>query len=500
MNIKKPCVLIYNPISGHGHLDAWNAMFIYALLREGWRVLALTPDVSALMSRLAQKGAADSPNLHVLDWNAKAAGFNVQVVRTWLWHLWRRWDAFGDRYYYRRPGSETTPNMPLLAFWRVKLFQLVVPPMFRASHFVYVRYRRRRDNRYLPPKDARLADAGRIDPEANYLEPAQFAIRTEAALKKSKWKPLLAFNMYMDMYRTCTESWNRFRAETRLPWAGIRFVPREAPTEGYYRVSSFRGMCFLDADICRAYREKMPEKCFEYLPDVTDITLPDRPSPVAEEIKRRAGGRKIVFLGGSIGGQKNLACWYDLIRIADERSWFFVQIGELHKGTFTSADLAALEGVLSSPPENLLIRTSYLKDEQAFNDIIATSDVLFAVYRDFRISSNMLSKAAGFRKPILVSDRYQMGALVTRYGIGLAVPEDDTAQMLEGLFTLVRTPISDEKFLRFSADFSLERLVIRLSNFVQRCSAARKDCSLGEQSIADAKNSSGDVYCSSRSK
>ena len=70
MSAKTPCVLIYNPISGHGHLDSWTALFVAALLGAGWRVNIATPDSHDLMVRLQRKNYASEPNLHILNWNA----------------------------------------------------------------------------------------------------------------------------------------------------------------------------------------------------------------------------------------------------------------------------------------------------------------------------------------------------------------------------------------------------------------------------------------------
>lgn len=462
MKNDRPCVLVYNPISGHGHLDSWNAMFIALLLDKGWRVLALTPDVTALTSRLVQRGVTNMHSLQVLDWNAFPRELSRESALTLLRRLWRRWDTFGDRYCYQRAGSETTPDMSVLVNWRTRLFQKVVPFLFRISHFLYAHYRQRHATQEITHASA--------DPEAGYLDPAEFATRVRAALAKSPWKPALVFNMYLDMYRTDSNSWNKFATLNRYPWAGIRFVPSDFPREAYYALPSLRGVCFLDENICHAYREELPHKCFEYLPDITETALPDRRSGLVEDIKHRAAGRKIVFLGGSIGGQKNLARWYELIALADVGQWFFVQIGELHPGTLTVEDKVALDKVISCPPENLLIKAEYLPDERAFNEIIATSDILFAVYRDFKISSNMPSKAASFGKPIMVSDKHLLGARITRYGIGLAVAEDDASKMLEGLSSIVRNPIPAENFSRFCADFSAKNLVNRMDQFLRKFS------------------------------
>jgi hypothetical protein len=102
-------------------------------------------------------------------------------------------------------------------------------------------------------------------------------------------------------------------------------------------------MCFLDEGVCEQAQRVMPDKVFRYLPDITENALPLTESALVREIKDKARGRKIVFMGGTIGGNKNLACWYQLIHQADIQEFYFVQIGEMFENTLTSEDVHELE-------------------------------------------------------------------------------------------------------------------------------------------------------------
>ncbi|WP_377295838.1 glycosyltransferase [Rhizobium sp. SGZ-381] len=457
MTSARRAVLIYNPVSGHGHLDSWNALFVALLLERGWRVLALTPDPVALSQRLEQKGLAASRNLQILDWNSD----RHRLVNS-LRDLWKRWDKFGDLYFYRRPGSEASADLPFLEIWKRRFFQATVPFLFRLSYFIYTRYLRLRTRNNGQETSDTRQDYGDC--------PLVMSQRVVRALGKARWSPAVAFNMYMDTYSRSPSRWSEFGRVNNLRWAGIRFVPPAEAEDPWYGVPLWRGACVLDEEVCRSYSQALPDKCFEYLPDITEAALPERQSAITQEIVRRANGRRIVFLGGSIGGQKNLARWIELIDLADPQKWFFVQLGEIHRNTLTADDIAALDKTLAAPPDNLLLHPEYLADEKVFNEAINVSDVIFAVYRDFRISSNLLGKAAHFRKPILVSDRYLLGQRVRQYGIGCAVDEDDAASILSGLVTAISHPPSEEGFSRYRADFSAKELVHRLENFLQKCS------------------------------
>ncbi len=415
MSADQPCILIYNPLSGHGHLDSWNAMFISLLLSSGYHVLALTPNVSALRERLQLSGQLSASKLEILDWD---------VLR------------------------------PTLA-------QRIIDKAKRLA----IKLKEK-----LTKSDQEFIES---DPELNYLEPLEFVQRVNKALASSNAKPSLVLNMYMDLYRTDQRRWDE--AQTYLtmhgcaPWIGVRFIPSAYPIEGYYKTSSLRGVCFLDQAVVKSYSETLPEKQFIYLPDITNTDLPQVDSARAIKVKRLAQGRKIVFMGGTISTTKNLSKWLSVIECADPSRWFFVQIGEIHQDSLNEEDLQAYKKIMMSPQEHLYVESSYLPDERAFNEMIACSDILFAVYRDFKISSNMLGKAASFQKPILVADQYLMGERVRHYGLGQAVSQDDATQMYAALCELIVQEPNLERFNAYRRDFSQEALRESLTTIIERC-------------------------------
>lgn len=412
MKASLPTILIYNPISGHGHLDSWNALFVSILLEAGWSVCAATPNASDLIARLRKKGLAESPNLQVLNWEMPRRTFAARIGNRLL------------RVLKSLHGQEATENQYDPRFLRVDEF------------FNRLRYLRR----------------------------------------QCKWKVAMTLNMYMDMYPASKDDWKVFLKSNELPWSGIRFVPTPGAEEGYYQLPSLAGMCFLDQRVCDAYQKFLPHKKFEYLPDITDNTLPDEQTQLLSEIRGKAGTRKIVFLGGTLGGTKNLSCWYQLIAQMDSTRWYFVQIGELFEDTLSDEDLYELNKIRARCPENLFIKQMYLPDEAQFNEIINGSDAIFAVYRNFAISSNMLGKAAAFGKPILVARGQLMGDRVLQYGIGTTVVENDVAGMEIALKSLVSNPqLRHDNFEAYRRDFGVIELSRRLCHFLAACIERKSD-------------------------
>lgn len=276
----------------------------------------------------------------------------------------------------------------------------------------------------------------------------------------------------MDMYPTDEAGWLTFEEVNKLPWAGIRFVPSPEHSEAYYKQVSLKGMCFLDSRVCDMMQQIFPEKNFGYLPDITENVLPTNESALVREITNKANGRRVVFMGGTLGGNKNLARWYQLIERADPKDFYFVQVGEKFEDTLTVDDALELAKIQKYCPENLYIKLEYLPDEANFNEVIQASDIIFAVYRNFKISSNMPGKAAAFSKPILVAEGHLMGERVTQYGIGQAVAEDDVSAMLEALYTLTNLshPLTSQ-FEAYRRDFSIRSLSDNLTAFLTKCMA-----------------------------
>ncbi len=150
-------ILVYNPISGHGHLDAWNALVISFLLERGERVLALTPGVAELMQRLDVYKTPNRTHLSILTWDIPKKSFATR------------------------------------AFARLKAL--------------------------LGPHTCQKKYATLHDPEDQYLEPFEMAERIGLALKGITVKPVFMFNMYMDLYRTDAARWLAFEQNFNLPWA-----------------------------------------------------------------------------------------------------------------------------------------------------------------------------------------------------------------------------------------------------------------------------------------
>jgi hypothetical protein len=111
------------------------------------------------------------------------------------------------------------------------------------------------------------------------------------------------------------------------------------------------------------------------------------------------------------------------------------------------------------------------KDEE-FNKLMTLSDVVFIAYYKFYHSSGILTKAAVFHKPVIVSEEYCMGERVKKYRLGLTIPEGDVNRCVEAIRCLCEgndydgNPLQPD-FEGYCALHSQERLVAAFENILQ---------------------------------
>lgn len=452
-------VVLYNPISNEGHLDSWHVLFVRLLLAAGQPVIAMTTDPEGIVRKLAAQGIRPGQNLLIVRtaWATSSVSDRRLVAR--LRGIWVDQNAHWHALRFQRNWRLREPDRLAgrIAAW------LHIHTSFclaGAAKLLHKGYRRAR---------GRAKNATR--PAPYLLSPNEFRDQVNAVIASHPGQIACVLNMYIDAYRTDAHSWREFGFDEGVPWSALYITAPDEPTHAYCALASCCGTLLLDEAIAARYRTTLPGKRVAYLPDIADTSLPESPSPLSLRIARAAAGRKIVFMGGSIGKQKNLERWYELIARADPHKWFFVQIGRINWHNLTPRDAAALEQTVKSLPANLYIEPTYLPDERSFNEIIAMSAVIFAVYRDFFRSSNMLSKAAYFEKPILVASDCLMGDRVRRYGIGMAVGPDDTLAMVEALEKIEGIEGLKSSFQRYRDEISEAVMQQTLTSFLKQCIA-----------------------------
>jgi hypothetical protein len=174
-------------------------------------------------------------------------------------------------------------------------------------------------------------------------------------------------------------------------------------------------------------------------PDITDETLAG-PSEAAAAIRARAAGRKVVGLI-SMEKRKGLLTLLRVALRARElgEPWFFVATGPFHRDTFTAGELAFCDDLArrsaAGELDSLHFDTSgaRIPDGAPFNSLVAGFDLVWAAYEDFEGSSNALTKAAVFRRPVVATTGQCVGTRVERHQLGRTFPQADVAACLEAI-------------------------------------------------------------------
>jgi glycosyltransferase involved in cell wall biosynthesis len=196
----------------------------------------------------------------------------------------------------------------------------------------------------------------------------------------------------------------------------------------------------LDRETARQLENKIQKPVITF-PDFADESPFDPDYIVAKQILELAHGRKIVGLIGSLTKRKGLLT---LLKVAEQlvdKDFFFVFAGRLYKDTFSDEEFFIIKNVDQASLDNCFFHLDQIPDEPQFNALINSLDILFSAYENFPNSSNILTKAAVFKKPIIVSEGFCMGERVKKFNLGVTIPERNVSKCIEALYYL-RTEIN----------------------------------------------------------
>ncbi|MEG1585426.1 MAG: hypothetical protein RR346_00970, partial [Bacteroidales bacterium] len=190
-------------------------------------------------------------------------------------------------------------------------------------------------------------------------------------------------------------------------------------------------------------------------PDFADISAPAPNYQLAQQLRLRAKGRKIISLLGSIHPRKGIERYLRCCELLDADQYFFLIAGKPSLSARLSDQLKKFE----EDHPNCLFSLDRIPDEPSFNALVNESDLIFAVYNNFSGSSNLLTKAAAFHKPVLVGESLCMSRRVQAYGIGISIADNDDQQCADSIRKLCyEKPISRSLFDQYIADHNANRL------------------------------------------
>lgn len=255
------------------------------------------------------------------------------------------------------------------------------------------------------------------------------------------------------------KDFSRFRyAEPffRFPWAGLYFnsrffrlpdtrIPYQdiiSCPEQFFGLPSCTGVAVVDPQAVQALQDRIgTNKRVVLFPDFTDITqayaTATTPSSLASKITSFANGKPIISLVGHLQRTKGLLSFTRAACDSSMQDVTFFLGGEINWHEISDADRQWLLQRWEEYP-NIFTHFQRLSREVVLNQVIVESDVVYAAYRDFPNSSNILTKAALFQRPVIVSEGHLMAELVRDYQLGEVVQDDDVAHICQTLRTMLQ--------------------------------------------------------------
>jgi glycosyltransferase involved in cell wall biosynthesis len=239
-------------------------------------------------------------------------------------------------------------------------------------------------------------------------------------------------------------------------WSGLYFQPYvRKPLKSYplplkflHPVSSFKSthcktIAVLDEGSLEPLQKDLLDKYIIPFPDFADRVEPDLNYSLIQTIKTKAKNRKIIGLLGSLEKRKGFLSAIATAKQAREENFFFLFAGALAEETFSQSELATIEETIALNLDNCFFYGDRIPDESKFNALVASCDILFAAYENFPYSSNILTKAALFHKPVIVSRGYCMGERVEKFNLGSCVMENNVEEILSAIKTLTFSELNE---------------------------------------------------------
>ena len=299
------------------------------------------------------------------------------------------------------------------ALSRIRFFQLKVPPQPR---FCFSRWR----PRLQASAFASLFRTGLAELESAFGKPADLVF-------------------FACLYEHQQHLCHRAVDTIQRPWAGLNIHARSEGAPGgitmpdLLRHPRLSSVAVIDEGIAPVV-ERTLQKPVVVFPDFTDETW-EPAHPLEQRFRRFAGNNKLIASIGHMRPNKGVGTLAQIAVDPAAKGLAFAFAGEIDWNWLGSPARDFLTQAMLNAP-GAMFHMASVPDGAAYNGIVRACDVMFAAYLNFPHSSNTLTKAAVFEKPLIVSDGHLMAKRVREYRMGEIVPQDDPKATLEAVHQL----------------------------------------------------------------
>ncbi|MEE9542775.1 MAG: glycosyltransferase [Thermodesulfobacteriota bacterium] len=281
------------------------------------------------------------------------------------------------------------------------------------------------------------------------------------------WSPDMVFIAWLDSYLNFFAGRRIVDLLFPYDWSGLYFhplrlrvpesssLPEAINLYGALRSVRCKTVAVLDEGVVGKLKKCLGGKRVVAFPDVADASPPDSNYSVLREIRDKARGRKIITIIGSLEKRKGILSLLEVAKSNAMENFFFVFAGKLKDKTFKNEELELIRENAERPSDNCFFHLASISGESRFNALMEATEIVYASYDGFYHSSNILAKAAIFKKPLIVTDGFCMGERVREFGIGLTVDYGDVSQCRDAIRALSESKDRGKLALDFEGYLSL---------------------------------------------
>jgi len=292
---------------------------------------------------------------------------------------------------------------------------------------------------------------------------------------KTEWQVDIVFLTWLDglLPNALWQSLTIKKFFMNYPWIGLYFIPRPYRSDDnmhwlkrnrrirrnrvIFASLNCKGIGVLDEGSYGSLLKELGSNRIFLFPDVTDEKLSDSAADRVEEIRQKAKNRPIIGLIGILSPRKGLLNFLRSIAAIEPSQCFFLLAGRLIVEEYAPEERNELRRLLKlGNNENCYFDLEYISDAGMVNSLIDVCDILYLVYEKFYYSSGLLTKAAVFKKLVIVSKEYSMGKRVDEYKLGVTVAEGNLLETVEAIKYLLNednrnTLLAKAEFDRYHA-------------------------------------------------
>jgi hypothetical protein len=250
----------------------------------------------------------------------------------------------------------------------------------------------------------------------------------------------VVFLLYVDTYYVPGLPSRLFGLLLPVPWICLCLRPphprggarsasvKDARLRRYalFRARQCRAVGVLEEGLMETKAPGLPAEKLLHFPDFADSSMPSSEHALVKRIREAARGKTVVATLGSLSGRKGVVALSKVAERLSAEPFLFVFAGKYAPESFAAAEGLLVEALMRTPPANCICHFEPLPDEATFNALVDVADILTVVYEQFPYSSNLVTKAALFRKLLIGTDQGCIGERIRRFELGV----------VEGLRTL----------------------------------------------------------------